>query len=150
MKDVYNPDRKDILEWVNSKSEKWPASDWDDYVMRGKHDNDLLIYRLADDDTCSCRKFFIHALYCFVGYYFYEIRRMQNKILTSHLKDRRKRIDRLLDNIENNEKSSVELNRWSDEVTALLNGGLSFELNYWIHHLYHEDIENNDGTRKVV
>ena len=45
MKDIYNPDNEDVMEWVNSSEEKWPASDWDYYVT--SCDNDLLIMKLA-------------------------------------------------------------------------------------------------------
>lgn len=64
IKNIYDPDNEDILSWLNN-NEKWPASDWDYYVMNGK--NDDLVYNFANDIKCSKKEFFIHCLYYFVG-----------------------------------------------------------------------------------
>ena len=46
---IYEPDNIDVLNWLEN-DDKWPASDWDYYVMNGK--NDDLVYNLANDNSC--------------------------------------------------------------------------------------------------
>lgn len=68
LKKIYEPGNNEVLAWLNNKENKWPVSDWDYYVMNGQ--NDMLVFRLANDSNCIKREFFIHALYYLVGDYF--------------------------------------------------------------------------------
>ena len=147
MKDVYNPNKEDILEWVGSKSSKWPESDWDYYVMGGDYDNDLLVYELANDNTCAQRSFFLHALYYFVGDFFNEKLRRKSTLLNLRLENKKERIGKLLDILKNDETASPELKLWFEDVNALFENKLLFDVNYWLHHLFYEDIKVNEKIK---
>jgi hypothetical protein len=127
MKDVYNPDNEDVMEWVNSSEEKWPASDWDYYVT--SCDNDLLIMKLANGLEGSKKMFFVHALYYLVGAYFRSSSRKEEK---------KKRIDSLLSLAERN--ASPEVTKWRNETLNLFAGDLEFDLNYWTNYLIYDDL----------
>jgi hypothetical protein len=132
MKDVYNPDQQDILEWANSKSCKWPASDWDYYVMGGNYDNDLLVYQLANDESCLHKSFFVHALYYFVGDYFNEAARMKSGLSKARLDSKKKRIQNLLGIVKSDSKASSELRLWLKDVERLLGKRLPFDVDHWM------------------
>ncbi|NDJ57146.1 hypothetical protein GWD52_09105 [Enterobacteriaceae bacterium 4M9] len=123
MKSVYEPDNEDILEWVNSGQASWPASDWDYYVANGK--NDELIFKLANDHLCEKRDFFIHALYYLVGNYYNNGSVNKNEGI---------RIMKLLN--QKDEGCSLEVILWKKDVDDLLSGKLTFDKEYWLHHMF--------------
>ncbi|EOT8833097.1 hypothetical protein ACNENL_002389 [Escherichia fergusonii] len=123
MKDVYEPDNEDIYEWLNSRSYRWPESDWDYYVLNGK--NDLLIFKLANDQDCFQRLFFIHALYYLVGDYYHSGMTDYNK---------HKRIIKLISKV--NDDCCPEIIKWKNETINLLSNKSKFNIEYWLHHMF--------------
>ncbi|MEN7549861.1 hypothetical protein AAG747_18190 [Rapidithrix thailandica] len=127
MKDVYNPDREDILEWIDSKTDGWPDSDWDLYVL--SEENDLLIFELANKLTSSKRDFFIHVLYYMVGEYMSDNRNVK----------KRSRIDRLLGLVD--EKATKEVQEWKGKTIELFQGKLKYESAFWFNYMFYEDMK---------
>jgi hypothetical protein len=125
MKDIYNPDNEDVLAWLNSSSAKWPASDWDYYVMNGE--NDDLVFRLANDIQCRRRDFFVHALYYLVGDYF------STKVIKC---DRRTRIDRLISLVDDNSHSDIQ--KWKARTLDLFAGKIDYNPDFWFDHFCFE------------
>lgn len=125
IQNIYEPDNKDVLKWINNESFKWPASDWDYYVMNGK--NDELVFNLANDRNCTKRNFFIQCLYYLVGEYF------NNKASDPQKK---LRIDHLLNMVD--VSSSEEVIKWKQRTLSLLTGNLDFNANFWLDHIFNE------------
>lgn len=124
-KDIYNPDNVDILTWLNEVTDKWPASDWDYYVMNGN--NDELIFNFANDLNCRKRDFFIHSLYYLVGSYFNESIKNENK---------RSRISKLINKVNNN--TSIEVRKWKQETLDLFCQKVTFNPHYWLNYMFQE------------
>ncbi|NDV60655.1 hypothetical protein [Bacteroides sp. 519] len=123
LKDIYNPDKIDILAWVNDEADKWPVSDWDYYVLNGN--NDELILNLANEVTCQKRGFFVHSLYYLVGIYFNESIKDENK---------KSRILKLIGMVSNN--TSVEVKRWKQETLDLFSQKTTFDPYYWLNYMF--------------
>jgi hypothetical protein len=122
---VFEPTREDILEWAYGTDKKWPASDWDYYVLNPAHDE--LILDLASDRLCPNREFFVHALYYFVGTAF-------NR---EHLAfEKMSRITRLLARVD--PKSPDDVCAWRERAGKLLDGEIAFERELWLHYLFRE------------
>lgn len=106
---VYEPEPHDVLEWVGSAVARWPASDWDYYVMNGK--NDELVLSLANSDTPVKGGFFLHCLYYLVGDFVIsgrgDVRREQ-------------RIRALIDRVD--ERACADVKRWCTQTQAVLEG----------------------------
>lgn len=134
IKNIYVPDKEDVLFWLENESEKWPASDWDYYVMY--LNNDDLIFTLANDSNCLQQEFFLHALYYFVGDYYNNLKFGRSKDIN------RERINKLLNQVGNNTHSA--LIKWKDEVIALLSGKLDFDNVYWLHFMFYDNIKKLD------
>lgn len=122
-KDMYTPDNIDILDWINEETDKWPASDWDYYVMDGS--NDELVFNLANDLNCKKRVFFIHSLYYLVGCYFNEFMKNENK---------RNRIFKLIDMVNSN--TSFEVRKWKQETLDLFSQKITFTPYYWFNYMF--------------
>lgn len=118
MKNVYEPDNEDILEWINAGGGNWPASDWDYYVMNGK--NDSLVFQLANDVGCKEQEFFVHSLYYLVGDYFNS--KENPKKLT--------RINNLLSMV--NDESCIEVISWKNKTEKLMNNEIEFDPIFWM------------------
>ena len=125
---VYDPSPTDINEWLLTGDWKWPEQDWDLYVINGH--NDELIFQRANDDSGHQHAFFVHCLYHLVGD-FVE--------WNSDNADIRARIDHLLDAVNDSSHSAVI--KWKVETQAVLNGGMPFDLRYWINFLFNRDVE---------
>jgi hypothetical protein len=125
MKDVYNPDTEDLLEWLNSGYSKWPASDWDDYVMNGK--NDVMVFNFANDLQCRERDFFVHALYYLIGDYWNSKNRSEKK---------RERIDRLISMVATDSHSDIQ--HWKDRSVKLLAGEMDFDPIFWFNYFIYQ------------
>lgn len=122
-KDIYTPDNIEILDWINEETDKWPASDWDYYVMDGS--NDELVFNLANDLNCKKRIFFIHSLYYLVGCYFNESMKNENK---------KNRIFKLIDMVNSN--TSIEVRKWEQETLDLFSQKISFNPYYWLNYMF--------------
>jgi hypothetical protein len=126
MKDIYEPDNEDILEWVKDAKEGWPASDWDYYVMNGK--NDELVFNLANDIRCPKSSFFLHSLYYLVGDYY-----------NSGCVDKTKygRIMNLMNMV--NSKSTADIHEWKSSTVNLLSQNMKFDPVFWLNYLFRND-----------
>lgn len=120
---IYEPTEDDILTWAYSADPKWPASDWDFYVLCGPHDS--LVIKLANDENCPKNKFFLHALYYFVGDTFNRSAISQDRI------DRIKRMLLLV-----GDDSSQDVLIWKKSVQQLLTSELKFDPEKWLHFLF--------------
>ncbi|WP_146534828.1 hypothetical protein [Rubripirellula reticaptiva] len=125
---VYDPSPSDVAAWVQlGIPTPWPDQDWDMYVCNGLNDDLILAY--ANDPSCIQREFFVHCLYQLVGDF--TAWSTGNTVLGA-------RIEELLANVD--AKSHEDVSKWRDETIALRGGELSFDLNYWVHHLYADQI----------
>lgn len=125
MKNVYDPDQEDVIEWLNEIPRKWPEASWDYYVMNGK--NDELVFRLAGDINCNEQDFFIHCLYYLVGDYFNS--KQENK-------EKLRRINILLSKAE--KSTSIALQKWVKETNMLFEDRVIFDPKYWLHFMFFE------------
>ncbi|MDR2834648.1 MAG: hypothetical protein LBV69_00405 [Bacteroidales bacterium] len=152
IKDIYNPDNEDIFNWVNDESEKWPASDWDYYVI-SRGTNDELILSYANNYNCSKRAFFIHCLYYLVGEYFnVKLLFDEEKAQSSKRKiiQNKERIEKLLGLVA--QSSSKEVQEWKENAISLLLGNLNFNSDFWFNRMFWEDIkdlQSKTNTTKI-
>lgn len=119
---IYFPDNEDILNWLQ-ENKKWPASDWDYYVINGK--NDRLLMELANDTECVERDFFIHTLYLLVGTY-------KNGETNNNQSNR---ISVLLATVDEN--STDEVKEWKRNTIDLFLGDIKFDKNFWLDYLFY-------------
>ena len=117
---VYEPEHKDVMKWVNSPESRWPAADWDYYVLNGN--NDDLVLDLANRSSCSKQEFFIHCLYYLVGDYV-------NEGMASTVK--RRRIQALLGCVD--DEYSEEVLAWRARTQAALDGSERIDPMEWLH-----------------
>jgi hypothetical protein len=125
---VYEPTQADIRAWAFSNERKWPASDWDFYVLRNP-DHDPLAVELANDMACPKRDFFVHALYYLVGETFH------NRAEVAA--ERVERIHRLLELV--GDAAAPDLQQWKIDVQKLLAGELKLDPKFWLHFMFRED-----------
>lgn len=124
---IYEPNNIDIINWLEN-DDKWPASDWDYYVMNGN--NDDLVYDLANDNNCLQKDFFLHCLYHFIG----------NAYISELIDKYSKRINNLL----SKEPISSDVKLWKDRTISLLSGNLEFDNIFWLDYMFYEDIKKRD------
>lgn len=124
---IYEPDNIDVLNWLEN-DDKWPASDWDYYVMNGK--NDDLVYNLANDNSCMQKDFFLHCLYHFIG----EI----------YISDSIDKYCERIDNLLSKNPTSSDVKLWRDRTISLLSGNLKFDNTFWLDYMFYEDIKKRD------
>ena len=124
---VYYPTKDDILSWAYGSNKRWPAADWDYYVLDQAHDD--LIFELANEINCPNRQFFVHALYYLVGSTFNGRNPPADKIT---------RIQKLISRIGAN--SLPDVLTWKDRVEQLLRSEISFDVEMWLHYMF-----NNEG-----
>lgn len=128
MKNAYNPDKEDLIEWVNSKDKSWPLADWDHYVIDGN--NDTLVLQFANDTECIQRPFFEHVLYLIVGLYFHEGQKNP---------EHKKRIDYLLSLV--NDDGLSDIVEWKRKVENLLSGAMEYDSEFWLNYMFYEDMK---------
>lgn len=124
---VYEPTAEDIRTWAFSTDKKWPASDWDFYVLRNPG-NDALVVELANDAHCPKQRFFLHALYYVVGEAFHNRPEVPA--------ERIDRIGRLLALV--GAESTPELQQWKHDVQRLLAGELKLDPERWLHFMFQD------------
>ncbi|HVI43358.1 MAG TPA: hypothetical protein VM802_00745 [Chitinophaga sp.] len=127
MKNVYEPNNEDVLAWVNGGTEKWPASDWDYYVMNGQ--NDDMVFDLANNHSCARRDFFVHALYYLVGEFY-------NEGSINSIKHNR--INHLLGRVNN--ESTEEVKKWKSDTMLLLSKNMTLDSTYWLNFMFRDEI----------
>ena len=124
---IYNPTPSDFLNWLNSGSEEWLASDWDYYVT-SVEENDDLLFQYANDLQCAKKDFCLHCLYYLVGEYY------NNCLAGKDDKKRKTRIDRLLALVT--PLSLPQLCEWKQKTTSLLSEELKFDPQFWFNYLF--------------
>ena len=124
---IYEPDNIDVLNWLEN-DDKWPASDWDYYVMNGK--NDDLVYNLANDNSCLQKDFFLHCLHQSIG----EI----------YISDSIDKYCERINNLLSKNPTSSDVKLWRDRTISLLSGNLKFDNTFWLDYMFYEDIKKRD------
>lgn len=134
IKDIYNPDKEDLLNWINGNgdSNSWPDGEWDVYVTAGG-DNDDTILEYANKEN-SKQLFFIHCLFYLAGEYFIYNRNIHNKIDSELTNQRKERLDKLLSQV--NSESNPEVQQWKEEVTQVLLGEKDSNDRDWFGYLF--------------
>ena len=125
IENIYAPTEEDILAWAFSPEKKWPAEDWDFYVLVPH--NDRLVLKLANDPACPQQEFFLHALYYFVGSTF-------NRPVVSE--ERMARIQQLLAMVDGSASAGVV--QWKENVRKLMAAELKFDTEMWLHYMFQE------------
>ena len=118
---IFEPEPQDVLDWVQGSDGKWPASDWDYYVMNGR--NDTVVLALASDMGCTKRWFFVHCLHYLVGDFFNEGATDQRK---------KERIEALLRGVDDLAAPDVE--EWRSKTRAALDGKEKVVPAEWLHY----------------
>jgi hypothetical protein len=123
---VFFPTKDDILSWAYGADKRWPAEDWDYYVLDPAHDD--LVFDLANDTNCPNRRFFVHALYYLVGSTFNRSNPPVDKIT---------RIQRLISKVGTT--SLPDVLTWKDRVERIMKSEMAFDVDMWLHHLFNND-----------
>jgi hypothetical protein len=125
---LYFPTEDDIRSWAYGSAKRWPAADWDYYVL--DQANDDLVFELANDPNCPNREFFVHALYYLVGSTFNKKEPPADKL---------SRIERLIGKVGSS--SMADVVNWKDKVGQLLRHEIPFDVEMWLHHMFNDQNE---------
>ncbi|MDJ0367975.1 hypothetical protein QMK33_22770 [Hymenobacter sp. H14-R3] len=143
IKNMYEPDEEDLLEWNSHPEDGWPESDWDMYVMDGG--NDEIVFRFANDLNCAKRLFFLHCLYYFVGgYYVGKYHSLDERTLVFTICNH-KRLMKLLGMV--NAQSAETVVAWKVKTLKLLAHEINFDSTFWFNYMFLDDIKKLDDEQ---
>ena len=136
IKNVYEPDNEDLLNWIKSSGDSysWPDADWDLYVSAGG-DNDHIIFKYANMEG-EKQLFFIHCLYYLAGEYFVGKSRAKDTF-DYHLQIKKTRLDTLLSHINNHNHALVK--EWASYVESVLDEKIVYKHIDWFGYLFWGD-----------
>jgi hypothetical protein len=133
-KDPWNPTVSEIRSWAYS-SEPSPDQDWIlavNLAAVNSVDCKNLLFELACERNCPKRKFFVHALYFFVGDAIRSYINAREPSLIANQVERLKQIKNWLNSLS---KAVVkDVRRWQSESMQLIANPARFDYDYWCWH----------------
>ena len=115
--DPWNATAAEIEAWSCQHDADWPTQDWDLAIT--DQSNIQLIFRLAADDHCPNRWFFLRCLYLYVG----------DAVRSDFRAHSRDGVDGLLAAVS--AQSPKRIQRWAERARNLIQTGKNFVYSDW-------------------